>query len=511
MTMSKPSTHTARRPRSRWPWLTRVAAFYNKEVNEIRRQPLLILSLVGGPLLVLIVFGASFQNSNPVLRTAVVLPEGGIPGIGEREVRQLAGLNFRLVEITEDRERAERRLRAGELDVVQVFPRDPYGAVQRGESPEILFLSNEVNPLDEGWIQYLAYAQVNELNREILRRQTQAAQQEATGVRGKLLEAQDALRLLEGALTREQESEALERLRGLRLALGALEAALPPEGAVDDARGALREVRRQIAVVETNLNLIERALLGADLNERRAEVDAAQVEVERLEAVIDLFVGTSPDLIISPLQQRYVNLRGGAYAAVIYYAPGVLALLVQHTAVTLGSLALVRERLLGALEMFRVAPVSMAQLLLGKYLGYTLFIGLATALLAVAVRLLGVPLLGSPLEFVALALLLTAASLGLGFLISTVAGSDSQAIQLSMITLLLSIFFSGFFIALSSFSAPALALSYAIPMTHGVSGFRDLMLRGVSPSPLAWLALAAQSAATFALVAALTRRQLRRA
>ena len=99
----------------------------------------------------------------------------------------------------------------------------------------------------------------------------------------------------------------------------------------------------------------------------------------------------------------------------------------------------------------------------------------------------------------------------MGFLISTVAGSDSQAIQLSMITLLLSIFFSGFFIALESFAAPALVVSYMIPMTHGVSGLRDLMLRGASPSALAWGALAGQAAVTFALVVVITRRQLQRA
>src|SRR5690606_19381624 len=104
---------------------------------------------------------------------------GGIPGIGADEIRALAGLNFELVMITEERARAERLLREGQLDVVQVFPEDPYGAALRGESPEILFLSDATNPLDEGWIQYLAYAQVNEINKEILRRQTRAAQSEA--------------------------------------------------------------------------------------------------------------------------------------------------------------------------------------------------------------------------------------------------------------------------------------------------------------------------------------------
>jgi len=94
--------------------------------------------------------------------------------------------------------------------------------------------------------------------------------------------------------------------------------------------------------------------------------------------------------------------------------------LIQHTAITLGALALVRERRMGAFEVFRVAPVNMIQLLLGKYLGYTLFIGLSTATLIVLLRLLGIPLLGSLALFVALLLLLTLASARRGLLISAV-------------------------------------------------------------------------------------------
>lgn len=124
-------------------------------------------------------------------------------------------------------------------------------------------------------------------------------------------------------------------------------------------------------------------------------------------------------------------------------------MLVQHTAVSLGALALVRERMMGAFELFRVSPANMVQLLIGKYLGYTMIIAVASAALTAAMRLFGVPLQSSWLLFALLLLLLTIASLGVGFLISTVAGSDSQAIQFAMISLLLSIFFSGFLSAVT--------------------------------------------------------------
>lgn len=139
-------------------WLIRARAYFLKEVNEIRRQPLLILSLIVGPLLVLILFGATYVNSTPRVRTAVVLPPGGAPGISEEQIREVIGLNFDLRAITTDRAGAEAQLAAGNLELVQIIPENAATALQEGVSPQIEFISNAINPLVEGWIQYLAYA-----------------------------------------------------------------------------------------------------------------------------------------------------------------------------------------------------------------------------------------------------------------------------------------------------------------------------------------------------------------
>ena len=40
-----------------------------------------------------------------------------------------------------------------------------------------------------------------------------------------------------------------------------------------------------------------------------------------------------------------------------FFAPAVLALVLQHMGVTLTALSMVRERLSGAMDIFRVAPV----------------------------------------------------------------------------------------------------------------------------------------------------------
>lgn len=494
-------------------WWIRARAYFWKEVNEIRRQPLLLLSLVGGPLIVLLLFGASYVNATPVLRTDLVVPPEGIPGLSEQRLRELIGANFQIQQIGSDRAVAEARLAEGEIDVVQILPGDILAALQRGESPAIEVQSNAINPLTDGWVQYLAYAEVNEINKALLTQQTIEAQQQARGAKDRLSNGRNTLDELEANADRADSALIRAEIADTIAAIDILSATIPPGGRLPDGTD-LAEIQNNLATARSNLLELDQIIAEGTLEERIAELRATNADLQRLEALIDRFVNTPPEVVVAPVRQNYINIRGGAYDAVTYYAPGVLALLVQHTAITLGALALVRERLIGAFEVFRVAPVNMTQLLLGKYLGYTLIIALAATVLTGAMALLGVPAPSDPLllaQFVGLILLLTVASLGVGFVISAVAGTDSQAIQLAMISLLLSIFFSGFFIALTSFSSLALAVSSAIPMTHGVAGLQFLMLRNLPPEPSVWIGLTLISALGFLLVVVLTRRQLSRA
>jgi ABC-type multidrug transport system permease subunit len=95
----------------------------------------------------------------------------------------------------------------------------------------------------------------------------------------------------------------------------------------------------------------------------------------------------------------------------------VLALLLQHIAVTFSSLTLVREWLLGAEEVFRVAPIAPWEIITGKYMSYSLLtLTIAGVLSFLIVGLMGVPLLGNLAYFVLVLILLTVASLGWGVL-----------------------------------------------------------------------------------------------
>jgi ABC-2 type transport system permease protein len=186
-----------------------------------------------------------------------------------------------------------------------------------------------------------------------------------------------------------------------------------------------------------------------------------------------------PEVIARPTTAETENVAPTEPNVLSFFGPAVFALVLQHLAITLTALSMVRERLSGQMDRFRVAPVSSMELLVGKYVAYAvLSLAVAAIVGVLLVGVLGVPLLGGVLPFVGIVLLLTFASLGVGLLISLIADSERQAVQLSMLVLLASVFFSGFVLPVSDFAEWTQYLAYSLPVTHGIGLLQDLMLRG---------------------------------
>jgi ABC-2 type transport system permease protein len=219
-----------------------------------------------------------------------------------------------------------------------------------------------------------------------------------------------------------------------------------------------------------------------------------------------------PDVIAAPTRAEIVNVAPTIPKVIAYFAPAVLALILQHLAVTLVAMSLVRERTSGLIELFRIAPVSTAEVLTGKLLAFGLIGGaIATMTVGLLVLGLGVPLIG-PVWLVTLAIgLLLLASIGLGLLIAVVSDSERQAVQLSLLVLLASVFFSGFVLPITEFSEPVRAIAYTLPVTHGIRLLQDLMLRGTTNRAWELLALGIIALATLVLAWVLLRRGMTRA
>ena len=180
-------------------------------------------------------------------------------------------------------------------------------------------------------------------------------------------------------------------------------------------------------------------------------------------------------ILVSPFSAKVSGLFDVILTVTGFFAPAVIVLLLQHVSITFASLSIVRETRSGIMELFRVAPITAFETLVGKYLSYLFFeIILAGVITALAVWLLKIPILGHLQDYALAVVVLLFTSLGVGFLISLISETDTQAVQYSMLLLLASIFFSGFFLDLrlmkEPITVPCLVITCHVRHSH-VAGY----------------------------------------
>ena len=160
--------------------------------------------------------------------------------------------------------------------------------------------------------------------------------------------------------------------------------------------------------------------------------------------------------------------------------PGLLAIILSMTLVMMTALGMARERERGTMESLLSTPVLPLEVMAGKLAPYV-GVGLlqSVVILVMARVLFDVPMMGG---WMALGLGLTLfiiGSLAIGFLISTVARTQLQAMQMSFFYMMPSILLSGFMFPFSGMPGWAQAIGTAIPVTHFLRIVRGALLKGV--------------------------------
>lgn len=195
----------------------------------------------------------------------------------------------------------------------------------------------------------------------------------------------------------------------------------------------------------------------------------------------------------------------------VFMVPGLIGLVLQFQATLLTSSAIVRERERGTIEQLIVTPIQPYELMLGKILPYA-----AVELLVVGEVLLvgtlwfGVPIRGSLPLLIGIACLFLVSTLALGLLISTIARTQFEAFQLSFLTLLPSVFISGFIYPIDAMPAVLQLISGVIPLTYFLVVVRGIIIKGVGVESLLpqILALAAFGSILLAVASARFRKRL---
>jgi len=407
-----------------YKFLIRISSFISKELTEIVRQPRLILTLVFGPFLIMFLFGLGYPEQNRTLRTTFVAED---PNVLQGNAELFTGSASPAIadqDIESNKELALAKLALNQTDLVIVIPENPFETVQNNQQAVFTIYHNEVDPFQIAYINSVARIYVDDVNRRLLQEVTEQGQANAG----------DLQISLEDALAKTQ----------------ALKQAVPP----GDSSTA-----SQVAELETDLTTA---------NEQLAT-----------------FRSLGSSVLVNPFNADTTPLSDIIFTPTEFFAPAVIVLLLQHLSITFAALSIVRERRSGIIELFRVAPISAFETLVGKVLSYLLFeILLAGVITFLAVWLLKVPMFGSWTSYALAVAVLLFTSLGVGFLISLISQTDTQAVQYSMLLLLASIFFSGFFLDLRLMWDPMKILAWSLPATYGIRMLQDIMLRGATAPAL---------------------------
>jgi ABC-2 type transport system permease protein len=200
----------------------------------------------------------------------------------------------------------------------------------------------------------------------------------------------------------------------------------------------------------------------------------------------------SQQLVIKALRERGdpvpnvgVDIRARAWynpglRQEVFIVPGVLALVMQFTMTFLSMSTIVRERELGTLEQLVVSPIASSELMLGKMIPLVT-IGLinVTTILLLALFMFQVGVVGSVLLLYFTVLVFFFTTLGLGTLVSTIAKTYIQAIQMIQFFLLPSMLLSGFIFPVDAMPKVLQILSYAVPLTYFLVVVRGIIIKGV--------------------------------
>jgi ABC-2 type transport system permease protein len=382
--------------------IIRASAFFRKEIFEILRQPRLVATLVVGPFLILFIFGIGYRGTARTLRTLFVVPaDSPIAAQDIQQYGQTLSTQLTFAGTTGDQAGALDQLQRGQVDLVIVEPSAITSTLQSNQQAVLTLYHHEIDPVQVSYITYLGWLFAGQVNQQVLRSFVAQGQTDTVDVQTSLEAAHQNVSALRLAVQSGDEAQATQKQQGLSgnvdavsTAVGAslllLDSVQHQQGA---AAGNTDQVKSVLADLRQNTNQLNDSPGIND--ERLARLDKIDKDLTDLDGQLAQFQSIDPAIIVSPFRSEIKSVAIIQPSISDFFAPAVLALLLQHLAVTFAALSIVRERNVGTMELFRVSPLSAGEALFGKYVSYLLFGGVIAAILsALLVFALHMPMQG---------------------------------------------------------------------------------------------------------------------
>ncbi len=183
-----------------------------------------------------------------------------------------------------------------------------------------------------------------------------------------------------------------------------------------------------------------------------------------------------PYALQTQVRMLYNPQQKGAYS----FVPGIMAMVLMLVCTMMTSIAIVKEKETGTMEVLLVSPVQPLMVIVTKAVPYLVLsvVNIVTILL-LSVFVLDVPIRGSLLLLFAESILFIITCLSLGLLISTATGSQQTAMLISLMGMFLpTVMFSGFMFPIDNMPVPLQIISNAVPAKWFYYIVKEIMIKG---------------------------------
>lgn len=223
---------------------------------------------------------------------------------------------------------------------------------------------------------------------------------------------------------------------------------------------------------------------GSDPTSASTALSAAQLisQSHSTEILTQTFARTGMNLKVQPPVQVHTTVWYNPDLVSAYFMiPGVIGMILYAIAAILTASSVVRERERGTIEQLIVTPIRSWELIVGKLMPYVILGFFNTIeVLAVGHWWFGMPIRGDLGLILLLSVVFLITGLGMGLFASTIANTQQEAMLTVWMTLLPSIFLSGFFFPLEAMPIVLQWFSYLMPLRYYLVIIRSLLLKDVS-------------------------------
>ena len=218
---------------------------------------------------------------------------------------------------------------------------------------------------------------------------------------------------------------------------------------------------------------------AADPQASGAALSASQLAAQARGAALSVARLRGPP-VPPPVDLRVRPWYNPSQRSAIFIVPGVIGIILTLTMTIITSSAIVRERERGTLEQLIVTPIGRTSLMLGKLVPFVV-VGYVqmTVVLLLGRLVFDIPIRGALPTLYLLTFPFIVASLGVGLLVSTVARSQAQAMQLSFFFMLPNILLSGYIFPRVAMPEPAQWIGAVLPLTFFLKVIRGVLLKGL--------------------------------